>query len=460
MLLGETLERFVQRSPFSVMVRGVLENLLRPAKLDELFARVAKKQYTRTLLFSVLVDLMGVVVCKIRPSMHAAILSRKEELGVSVTAVYEKLNHLEPAIAAEMVRQTAQDGAAVIDALRGSLPNWALGYTVRILDGNKLTSTEHRLQELRETKQGPLPGQSLVVIDPIRGLATEVVPCEDAHAQERSLLDPVIELIREGDLWIADRNFCTAKFLFAIAARSACFIIRHHARSFSWEPLDERRQVGRTETGMVYEQSIQAQHNGVTLKLRRVTIVLDQPTKDGETEIHLLTNLPAEKVDACLVADWYRRRWTIEGVFQDVTQTLRCEIDTLGYPKAALFGFCTALVAFNALAVAKAALRSVHGAEEVEEKVSDYHLAGEVAAVYAGMDIAVPPEDWLPFQEMTPNALSRTLKRLAAQVRLDRFRKHKRGPKKPRPKRKSGTGSTHVATARLLTARKQTARSP
>jgi len=316
MLLGVTLERFVLGSPFAVMVRGVLENLLRPAKLDELFARVAKKQYTRKLLFSALVDLMAVVVCKIRPSMHAAILARRKELGASVTAVYDKLNHLEPAVAAALVRQTAQDGAAVVDALGGSLPDWAPGYTVRILDGNKLTSTEHRLHELRATKQGPLPGQSLVVIDPIRGLVTHVVPCEDAHAQERSLLDPVIDLIQGGDLWIADRNFCTAKFVFAIAARSASFIIRRHGGSFSWEPLDDRRSVGRTATGTVYEQTIRVEHDGVTLKLRRVTLVLDQPTKDGETAIHLLTNLPAEKVAACLVADWYRRRWTIEGVFQ------------------------------------------------------------------------------------------------------------------------------------------------
>ncbi len=442
------------------MVRGILENLLRPTELDELFARVAEKQYTRKLLFSTLVDLMGLVVCKIRPSMHAAILSRRQDLGVSVTAVYDKLHHLEPAILAEMVRHTAENAAAVVDALGGSMPNWAPGYTVRILDGNKLTSTEHRLEELRQTKQGAMPGQSLVVIDPIRGLATHVIPCEDAHAQERALLDPVIDMIRERDLWIADRNFCTAKLVFAIAARSAYFIIRHHRGSFSWQPVEERRQVGRTETGKVYEQTIQVEHDGVTLRLRRITLVLDRPTKDGETEIHLLTNLPADTVNACTVADWYRKRWDIEGVFQDLTQTLRCEIDTLGYPKAALFGFCTALIAFNALAVAKAALRSVHGAVEVEEKVSDYHLAGEVAAVYEGMDIAVPPDEWLPFQEMTPNALSRTLKKLAAQVRLDRFRKHKRGPKKPRPKRKSGTGSTHVSTARLIAARKQAARSP
>jgi hypothetical protein len=156
----------------------------------------------------------------------------------------------------------------------------------------------------------------------------------------------------------------------------------------------------------------------------------------------------------------YRKRWTLEGVFQDLTVSLQCEIDTLGYPKAALFGFCTALVAFNALSVAKAALRVAHGAEKVEETVSDHQLAAEVAAVHEGMDIAVPEEVWEEFQTMTPKTMAQTLKELASRVELAQFRKHKRGPKKPRPKRKSGTGSTHVATARLLNARKTPAKTP
>lgn len=459
MLFSDVLERFVQRSAFTVMVRGVLENLLCPEKLDTLFAETADRQYTRKLLFSSVVDLMGVVVCKIRPSIHAAFAARQEQIGASLTAVYDKLNHLEPAIAAQMVRRMAQDATAVIDTLDGGLPEWLPGFSVRIADGNRLTGTEHRLEELRRTKQGALPGQSLVVFDPARGLATEVIPCEDAHAQERSLLDALIDSIRARQLWIADRNFCTAKFVFAVAARAAFFLIRYHRRSFTCVPVGHRQQVGRSATGMVFEQTVSVTQDGATLLLRRVTIVLDEPTEKGERELVLLTNLSAADADACVVAELYRRRWTIEGVFQELTQALRCEIDTLGYPKAALFGFCTALVAFNALAVAKAALRSVHGPEPVAE-VSDYQLAGEVAAVYEGLDIAVPVADWDEWPVMTPRGLGQVLKQLARRVQLKRFRKHKRGPKKPRPKRKSGAGSTHVATARLLAARKTAARSP
>ena len=47
----------------------------------------------------------------------------------------------------------------------------------------------------------------------------------------------------------------------------------------------------------------------------------------------------------------------------------------MGYPKAALFGFCLALVAYNLLAVVLAALRGVHGEETVDDEVSLYYVA-------------------------------------------------------------------------------------
>lgn len=460
MLFGDVFERFAQRSPISIMVRGTLENLLNPGKLDAIFDDVAESQYTRKILFSTTVDLMGLVVTKTRQSMRAAYLSRREQVGARLKSLYEKLAHIESITATAMVRHVYRDAAAVVETMKGQCAGWDWQGNVRILDGNKLTGTEHRIDELRYTKQAAMPGQSLVVFDPARDLICDVVPCEDAHAQERSLLDPILDTIQPDDLWIADRNFCTAKFLFGIATRLGYFVIRQHGGSFGWTEVDKRRNAGRVETGTVYEQTIQVEHEGKPWKLQRVTLVLDQATKDGETEIHILTNVPSEKADACQVAEWYRKRWTLEGVFQDLTVSLQCEINTLGYPKAALFGFCTALTMYNALAVAKAALRAHHGTEKIEAKVSDHLLAAEVAAVFEGMDIAMPESTWTEFQTMTTNELAQTLLGLAKRVNLSQFPKHKRGPKKPRPPRKSGTGSTHISTARLLNTRSTPAKTP
>jgi len=71
-MLGEVFERFVEKAPAAVMVRGILERVLSPDALNALFDRVAEKQYTRELLFSSVFQLMNLVVCKVQPSIHAA----------------------------------------------------------------------------------------------------------------------------------------------------------------------------------------------------------------------------------------------------------------------------------------------------------------------------------------------------------------------------------------------------
>ena len=71
-MLGAVFERFVDRSPISVMVRGTLERVLGADPLDLWYERTAQKQYTRDLLFSTVYDLMSQVVFRIQPSVHAA----------------------------------------------------------------------------------------------------------------------------------------------------------------------------------------------------------------------------------------------------------------------------------------------------------------------------------------------------------------------------------------------------
>ncbi len=57
-----------------------------------------------------------------------------------------------------------------------------------MLDGHGLEATAHRLKALCEGRAGALPGTSLVVFAPALGLVTDVLPCEDGHAQEHSVL--------------------------------------------------------------------------------------------------------------------------------------------------------------------------------------------------------------------------------------------------------------------------------
>ena len=178
--------------------------------------------------------------------------------------------------------------------------------------------------------------------------------------------------------------------------------------------------------------------------------MLKKATRDGDKELTLLTILSKSAAPAKHIAQMYRQRWTIETAFQELEAHLHSEINSLGYPKAALFGFCVALVAYNVLAVVKAALRSVHGEHKIANELSGYYLAGHVERTYEGMMISIPDEHWVIFQQMSAQTFTRTLQQLADKVNLAKFKKHKRGPKKPKPKRTPNAKQPHVSTVRLL----------
>jgi IS4 transposase len=455
MIHSEVFQRFVEDSPVCVMVQTLLENTLPPTTVDAIFERHAVEQYTRSLLFSDVVHLMSLVVCGIRPSISSAFKKMAPVLGVTRKAVYDKIDRVETATSAALVRHSGAALARVIDELGSPHGPWLKGYRVKILDGSHLPGTEHRIRPLRFTRAGALPGQALVVLDPERMLIEDVVLGEDGHAQERSMTEAVLGMVRPGDLWVADRNFCTTALLFGIVGGGGSFVIRQHGSTLTWEAVGERVFKGRCATGAVFEQAVRlSDPEGGALVARRITVELDEPTRDGDRTIHVLTDLPEEAADAVKVAGLYRKRWTLETAFQELEASLHGEIDTLGYPKAALFAFCLALVAYNVLSGAKAALRSVHGEAASDAKVSGYDLTEEVSGTYRGMMIAVPKDEWVVFHGMPPRELCPFLKRLAGAVRLSEFRKQPRGPKKPRPERQSGAKIKHVATARLLAGQK------
>ena len=459
MLLDQVFAKFVAKSPVSVMARATLEYALQPKFLDDLFEQHAEEQYTRTLLFSTVVDLLSMVTCSIHSSVRAAYRASPEDIAVSLTSVYNKLNGMETNLSAELLRAVFRQLQPVQRQLGGTLPELIPGYPMRILDGNHLAATEHRLGETRDNSAAPLPGQALVVLDPSLMLIRDVFPCEDGHAQERSLLDTVLQTVQERDVWMADRNFCVLSFLLGIARKCAYFIIREH-KGLTWKSAGNPRSCGRIASGRVFEQRVSVlNEEGKRWFLRRVVLQLDEPTRDGETELALLTNLPPEAADARRVAEVYRKRWTIETAFQELTQALCCEVKALCYPRAALFTFCVALVAYNVLSVVKGALRGEYGTEKVQEEFSDYLMADDIARVREGMMIAIEEEQWAVFGTVTVEELVEVLRQLARNVRLSKYKKCKRGPKKPPDKRKYNKKHPHVATSKLLAGRREKKRS-
>lgn len=451
MNLPKVFEPFVEQSPVSVMARGILEYALPAATLDALFREHSVRQYEDQLLFSTVVEVLALAVAGSRKSVHASYESLREKVRVSVISLYNKLKGTELAVSQALVRETARrlgPTIAQLDVPRSApLPGWR----VKILDGNHLAGTERRLKETRLLHSQPLPGQALVVLDPQQMLMIDVFPCADAYTQERALLADVLPTLGEGDCCLADRNFCTTDFLFGIRERGACFVIRQHGSTLHGKRLQGvSRQVGTCPGGLVYEQPLELDNpaSGEILVVRRITVVLDKPTRNGEREIHILTNVPPAVADAVQIAAVYRDRWTIENAFQELEQALASEIDTLCYPQAALLCLSVGIVLYNTLSTLKAAIQKQHSEAP---PLSGYYLAEEIAAIHGGMMIAIPPTVWTKtFGRCTARQLAAQLKRLAARLNPARFRKRIRAPKKPPPPRTGGFREKHVSTARLL----------
>ncbi|HEX2714043.1 MAG TPA: hypothetical protein VHM88_17755, partial [Candidatus Acidoferrales bacterium] len=94
------------------------------------------------------------------------------------------------------------------------------------------------------------------------------------------------------------------------------------------ELLGRAQRPGTTRSGPVYEQAMRVRDpaSGETMRVRRMTIKLTVPTRDGDTELHILSNVPRGRASAAQLARVYGKRWSI-GVSREgfITQLVQVQ---------------------------------------------------------------------------------------------------------------------------------------
>lgn len=443
---SKLLDKFIVKCPFAVLtqatMRGVIAN-----EFEQIFEENRSQQYERSLTFSAMATAVADVVLRFADNFRQAYATHKKDLKVSLTSFYNKINSTELPISEALVSRSSERAQALQDQL-GFVPREVLkGYRVFAVDGNHLPESEKRLEPLRKLHDAPLPGTIVARFDLQRQIFDRAYLLADAHAQESTVLDRVLADLQPGDLLLADRHYCILGFLRAANAKNVHFLIRQHGR-FKGVLVGERRLIGRSSTGMVYEQTIKTSDDDDALEMRRISVELDQPTRDGDSVIHLLTNLPAT-VCALTIADVYRHRWEEETGYYYVTTTLTCELASIGTPQAALFLFCLALMAFNIRQVIFAALRAEHD-EALVNEVSHHALSVEISRFTDGMLVVLDEECWSQLLGDSPKDLAQFLRELSRRIDLKRYLKSRRGPKKKVDKPPRTRPKTHVSTAKIL----------
>ena len=139
-------------------------------------------------------------------------------------------------------------------------------------------------------------------------------------------------------------------------------------------------------------------------------------------------------------------------MFQQLEAHFHSEINTLGYPKAALFGFCVALVGYNVLAVVKSTIRAEHGESKIKNELSAYYVALGISTYYGGMIAAIEEKEWDLFYQMPDDDFIAFFQKLAKNVDMNKLKKAptRKRKSKEKPVNDRYAGHKHVSTARLL----------
>lgn len=456
-MASKLIEQLASKAPAAAMFRCIFERVLSEEALNKIFQDHAKIQVECEILFSHLVDMVGSVVTQGAKSLNAAHRAAGHEY--SRQGLYLKLKGVETDVSSALLRVSTEKLTEIRKATKMTHLDVIKGFHTYVIDGKTYNATEHRLVESRTDARAPLPGRAIAMLDMRNEMFVDVQCDVNALRCERKVAEPLLERhVQPGALYIADRNFSDGNILEIFFRKKAYFIVRQHGACPSWReiPGKTRRKIGTDETGgEVYEQEIEVRLADKTwVTVRRITVELSKPTRNNETVIHLLTNLP-KRIKALAIGAAYRKRWTIETCFGYLSRAFNAEIKSLCYPKAAGFCFSLSLLLFNMMSLIRSMLLA-HGKYSERYEITDvsyYYIADEISRSQFAVSELIQRSSWKEFAKMTVREFAMTLKRYASQADLARYRKNPRGPKKPRLKRKFN-GSRQVETSKLLASRK------
>ena len=170
MILPAILDPFVEGAPAAVMTRLALDWILDGTPWTSILQEVAEGQFEREFTLQPLRP--GHARRGLRVPSHAArrFPAARTRAGRLDLRLLPEARPDGTGASPRRSSATRPLGAATDRAGGGLMPEPIPGYAARILDGNVLAGTEHRIEPLRTTWSAGLPGMSLAVYEPASGL--------------------------------------------------------------------------------------------------------------------------------------------------------------------------------------------------------------------------------------------------------------------------------------------------
>ena len=327
---------------------------------------------------------------------------------------------------------------------------------ILVFDGKAIKRVAKRLKPLWDAAGGLLGGRALVALNLRSGLAIAMRAHPDGDANEvrfvGDLVPEVRHLVPGKRLFVADSQFCDLTQPARFAEQGDAFLIRYHPKVPFYADPTRPARTGQDGRGRQYVEEwgfLGSPRNPKRLYVRRITL-----HRPGEEDVILVTNLcDADAVPAVDLLEVYWNRWTIERMFQQVTEVFGLEHLIGTKPEGVIFQFAMCLLLYNLIQVVRGVVAV--GVERPREEISGEKLFEDVQRQMIAWSEMLEPEKTIAHFEGEWTALRVKVRLSELLSGLWKERWLKSPPKKPRAPRKKVRKQTHGSVYRILEAHQQ-----
>jgi hypothetical protein len=388
-------QELMRRSPLAGCVLEISDFLFDDRLLASIWEGHRGRCYQDVLRFEDFLRLMRDALIHHGGSAHQLFveLQRNDATPIDESNFYRKLARTPVELSRALLRECTARLAELMPADAGAaaaLPGCFNGFAVIVGDGKKIKNAAKRLKPTRGYSGKLIGASALVAMNVRSGMAVAMSDSLDGMANDvplvPALMDQLREAIAQPILSVWDRQFDDVRTLRHLSSRDGdAFVVRLKQKNHTFavesavETRDAQGRAVRDEIGMLGKGKS-------AMRVRRITLTranaganagVNEGGGAGEEDVVLLSNLlDRGAFTAADVLDVYRRRWGIEQVFQQVTETFSLQHLIGSSPKAVLFQFAYCLLLYNLVQLIKTYVAA-------DGKV----LAGAVSTFYLFQDI-------------------------------------------------------------------------
>jgi Transposase DDE domain len=427
-MAAEFAREVLSRLPLAEAVLSVWRWVADPLFLLSVFARHCGLGYEKEIRFEVLVQLIADALLEHQGSGRKSFERGREQglLTASVQAVYQKLGRVPLGLSeAWLAESTARVRPVYPNGAGVPLPSSLQGLEVIIVDG----------------KGGVLGGKALVALDLRRGLGVAMATDPDGETNDAKLVPALLPQVREHiagvRLWVADRQFCDLTQTAAFTTGADHFLVRYHPKTHFCPEATRPAQSGQDAHGRGWVEDwgwLGCEQAKQRRFVRRITL-----PRPGEETIILLTDLlDAAQYPANELLDLYLARWSMERVFQQITEVFHLQTLIGTTPQGTVFQCAFCLLLYNLVQVVRAYVATAHA--RPVPTISTELLFDDVHRQLVAFTELVPPGQVEPLFPLLASVaeLSAQLRRRLATVWTPRWLKA------PPKKRKIPTPRTPI----------------